>query len=345
MAIEKNGVLRNGKIDMYRGIAILMVILGHTISGTTSGFETSVVYNVIWSLQMPLFFLISGYCFHYSRPINFFKSLLRYIGKRTLGYLLPWVVWTFIVRGIIFKQHSFLDLKYLFWHMDAGYWFLISLWFLTVFSAVSSFLAQKLSHNKTISFLLYFVLYTVINGALVVVGIFAGFSFLCIKQTLYYSIFYALGVAYSLIENRIEKPIVYEIIIAVSTISFVALVTNVCIFTLSDTVLDIAVRFLCSFSGSVAFFGLLWKATSCRFLEQIGKQSLELYLIHYLLLNLFKKTPAPSCSSINGLGLVCLNYCITVSISLLVIWFLSKSELLRIVLFGKPSNSFGIKQR
>ena len=58
---------RNQSVDILRGIAMLFVVLQHTISVCTVNFEDTFLYNMIWSLQMPLFFIISGYVTRYSR--------------------------------------------------------------------------------------------------------------------------------------------------------------------------------------------------------------------------------------------------------------------------------------
>ena len=67
--------VRDTRIDFIRGEAILMVILGHTISNNgIVGFESSGLYRIIFALQMPLFILISGFVTVYSKPINSVKS-------------------------------------------------------------------------------------------------------------------------------------------------------------------------------------------------------------------------------------------------------------------------------
>ena len=93
---------RNQFVDVMRGIAMLLVVLQHTMSGCTVGAENTFVFNIAWSLQMPLFILISGYVTKYSRPISNSKGLWKYVKRRTVAYMLPWAVWSFLVRGIIF---------------------------------------------------------------------------------------------------------------------------------------------------------------------------------------------------------------------------------------------------
>ncbi|MCD7771860.1 MAG: acyltransferase family protein [Oscillospiraceae bacterium] len=59
--------VRNKNVDILRGIAMLMVILGHTMTGYTENSQDTLLFNIIWTLQMPLFILISGYVTKYSR--------------------------------------------------------------------------------------------------------------------------------------------------------------------------------------------------------------------------------------------------------------------------------------
>ena len=141
---------RNKYIDYLRGIAILFVVLGHTMTGSSQIADKNLLYNCIWSVQMPLFFIISGYVTRYSAPILCIDDFLKYLKKRTLAYLLPWFSWTIIVRGFIFKQKSFLNLSYLLWNMDAGYWFLFTLWLISLIYGIASLLSNKKSKNSKI---------------------------------------------------------------------------------------------------------------------------------------------------------------------------------------------------
>lgn len=96
--------------------------------GMHGQFAEQFPFNIIWSLQMPLFILISGYVTKYSRPISDGNGLWKYVKRRTVAYMLPWAVWSFLVRGIIFGEDGFLNVKHLLWNMDSGYWFLATIW-------------------------------------------------------------------------------------------------------------------------------------------------------------------------------------------------------------------------
>ena len=77
---------RNQFVDIMRGIAMLLVVLGHTMTGCTVDSQQSLLFNIVWSLQMPLFILISGYVTKYSCTIWNVKGLFKYIKRRTVAY-------------------------------------------------------------------------------------------------------------------------------------------------------------------------------------------------------------------------------------------------------------------
>ena len=112
---------RNTYLDLCKGIAILLVILGHSIQyGMGEGYEgywENPVFRFIYSFHMPLFMLISGYLFWYSYYkrggkaviINRFKTLLypilsfevilclihRFDYGLSFGIISSWHLWFF----------------------------------------------------------------------------------------------------------------------------------------------------------------------------------------------------------------------------------------------------------
>ena len=142
---------RNQFVDIMRGIAMLLVVLGHTMTGCTVDSQKSFLFNIIWSLQMPLFILISGFVTKYSRPISDGKGLWKYVKRRTVAYMLPWAVWSFLVRGIIFGEDGFLNVKHLLWNMDSGYWFLATIWTISMIFGIASFIAERVSKENLLN--------------------------------------------------------------------------------------------------------------------------------------------------------------------------------------------------
>ena len=72
-------------LDYAKGIAIILVVLGHI-------FSEGNIKTYIYSFHMPLFFIISGYLFNYSN-LNSFKE---FIYKRINGILIPYCTFSII---------------------------------------------------------------------------------------------------------------------------------------------------------------------------------------------------------------------------------------------------------
>lgn len=244
-------------VDFYRGIAILLVILGHTIETGTNNYNSTVAFSFIWAIQMPLFFLISGYVVKYSRPINSSKSLLELLKRRTIAYLLPWFVWTFVIRGFLFGQESLLKIDYLLWNMDSGYWFLVSLWTISVIFAFSSYLASRVSLSININVELARIgIVLVCLFLLASLGLVMGFSFIAIKYSLFYFPFYYLGYIVSRLNN--DRCTVFRSNFEAFTVFiFVYLIIRTPVYSLPDTVQAILLRAFISIAGCVTIVSVL----------------------------------------------------------------------------------------
>lgn len=263
MAEQKSN--RNPTIDIIRGIAMLMVVLGHTMTGCTVNAENSFLFNVIWTLQMPLFMLISGYVTKYSRTITSGKAYGKFIYKKTLAYLLPWTVWTFVVRGLIFKQTLYLNVKYILFHMDSGYWFLFTLWTIVMIYGFAQFLSELLCANKSkfTKLLVLTIVYVLGMTILASVGLVTGLSFLCIKLTLYYMPFYFAGFLFGQLDTKLFEykhgNTIKEIAVAVCFIGWIALMVRFNFYSIGDGIGGIILRALASMMGCIAVCGFISK--------------------------------------------------------------------------------------
>lgn len=338
---------RNQFVDIMRGIAMLLVVLGHTMTGCTTGAENSFLYNIIWSLQMPLFILISGYVTRYSRGIQNGVGLWKFVKRRTFAYLLPWIVWSFLVRGIIFGEGSFLNIKWLLWHMDSGYWFLATIWTISMIFGISMFLARKIAGGSEIKRQIFiFVFYHIGIVALVGIGIVTGLSFFAIKLTLYYMPYYFAGYLYGQYQDKIMGLIwgntTVDIVISACLAIWLFIITRYPLYELQDNGMAIVLRVLTSITGCVAVCGLckgLFTQISKLIVEMgdiswFGEHSMEIYLTHYLLLNLLKMAEIPQTKSVQGTALITVNYLITISLTAFVVKALNTVKILKLVLYG-----------
>ena len=336
---------RNQFVDIMRGIAMLLVVLGHTMTGCTVDSQKSFLFNIIWSLQMPLFILISGYVTKYSRPISGGKGLWKYVKRRTAAYMLPWAVWSFLVRGIIFGEDGFLNVKHLLWNMDSGYWFLATIWTISMIFGIASFIAERLSKEnllkkQTILLGCYLV------GMVLLVGIGAilGLSFFAIKLTLYYMPFYYAGFLYGQFDDRMKESDtgkkVIDSIVAICFAVWLFVILRFSLYEMSDGGFAIILRAATSLAGCIAVCGLCKGIFSSKIggggtLAWGGEHSLEVYLTHYLLLSLIKLDKVPILYSPVGLSMVLVNYLITVALTAMAIVMITQNAVLRFVLTGK----------
>lgn len=252
---------RNQFVDIMRGIAMLLVVLGHTMTRCTVDSQKSFLFNIVWSLQMPLFILISGYVTKYSRPISDSKGLWKYVKRRTVAYMFPWAVWSFIVRGIIFGEHNFLNLKHLLWNMDSGYWFLATIWTISMIFGIASFVAERLSKNNMLKKQIV-LLGCYLAGMVLLVGIGAvlGLSFFAIKLTLYYMPFYYAGFLYGQFDDRLKKSEEWKKVIdgavAICFVMWLFVILRFSLYEVSDGGFAIILRAATSLAGCIAACGL-----------------------------------------------------------------------------------------
>ena len=342
---------RNQFVDIMRGIAMLLVVLGHTMTGCTTGAEESFLFNIVWSLQMPLFIMISGYVTRYSRGIENGVGLWKYIKRRTIAYLLPWIVWSFLVCGIILGQSNFLNVQWLLWHMDSGYWFLATIWTISLIFGISTFLAKKIAKDSGIKqTLLTLMLYLVGMAVLAGIGFLAGLSFFAIKLTLYYMPFYFAGYLYGQFRDKILEAkrgsTVIDVIVACCVAAWLFILTRYHLYALPDNGMAVVVRVICSITGCVAVCGLCKglftgtekKLVGMAFLNWCGVHSLEIYLTHDLLLNLIKTKVLPSAESVQGVAMIAVNYIVTVAIVCVVVVLLNANKISRLILFGNSKD-------
>lgn len=89
---------RNTTLDRAKGLAIFLVVWGHTIQYLTPGasdeFYSDPAFKIIYSFHMPLFMAVSGFLFAASERKYPTRVLLK---KRLERLLIPTVVWSLLI--------------------------------------------------------------------------------------------------------------------------------------------------------------------------------------------------------------------------------------------------------
>ena len=178
---------RNISIDAVKGIAIVLVVIGHVF--VHNHMEDAYVYDFIKAVQMPLFIIISGYLCGAGRKITDLKSYGRVLKKRAMVYMVPFFAWLTIMHLGNLKEAY----QTIFFALDYGLWFLGVLFILTVMvytaQLASGWLGKK---NYFFSELCFWAVY----GAfclILAVQVVTGNTFLSPYLTIIYVPFYMLG--------------------------------------------------------------------------------------------------------------------------------------------------------
>jgi fucose 4-O-acetylase-like acetyltransferase len=88
-------------IDELRGVAIILVIVGHVIGGvdvSIGGGETNAIREALYAFHMPLFFMISGLVTK-ANDTNW-KSIREELKKILVALYIPYLIFGYLFWGI-----------------------------------------------------------------------------------------------------------------------------------------------------------------------------------------------------------------------------------------------------
>ena len=88
--MSQKKVTHNLTISIAKFLAIIMVVIGHVIQYSIPDFDKNIIYRLIYSVHMPLFFFLAGYV---AAIKNDFGKYTAQIEKKTLNLLVPFLIW------------------------------------------------------------------------------------------------------------------------------------------------------------------------------------------------------------------------------------------------------------
>ena len=147
---------RNDTLDNLKGIGILLVVFGHTLS-------KNILVNIIYYFHMPLFFFLSGMALYYSLNKN--SNFKNFFTKKIRSIIIPYIIfsiisityWILIERKIrgqlnISIMQNFLNI-FIARANPTLYSYNIAMWFLPCLftSEIIFFIVTKLK-NKSLNF-------------------------------------------------------------------------------------------------------------------------------------------------------------------------------------------------
>ena len=114
---------RNHHIDALKGMAIICVVIIHSIQANDPNYDNNALHTVLFPFQMPLFMLLSGFIIT-SQLGNTFPGYLK---KYSLRLIVPFFVWAAVSYGV---YHFYRDVSLPAYLLsvakapDHGMWFL-----------------------------------------------------------------------------------------------------------------------------------------------------------------------------------------------------------------------------
>ena len=296
-------------LDIMKGTAIILVILGHIFN--SMNLFSHPINQWLHLFHMPFFFILSGFLAIKTSS----KKLFENIKNKFISLIIP-----FIIGGTIFSSTMGNISNYIFDLHHCGYWFLFSLFtcwiiFLPIVTITHTF------HDiiKIIILIIPFFLGNLLMNHLPE-SISNLLSFpLSFSYYRFFVLGYAMGIVYHnpILKEKIKKYLSLESIFMISFIVFFC--TTLYILTrphyikiFPTTILQII---LCITLFSILYFSKNFiPQKGIRILCIIGKNSLALYVFHFYFVYLFP-TPQNASLSLGIQTLIALGLTIVVIIA------------------------------
>lgn len=193
-------------LDALRGTAIIFVVMGHVVAWNMSDISIltlplnsndGLLWNIIYSFHMPLFFFISSYLFYQTGIEYDFRGFKIFFKKKIQRLLIPYITTGFIIYYI--KGHY-------------GYWFLLTLFEFSIVSYIGLLISQKIKF--AIPFIkdagIFFILYVLFVAMNAIPFLF----FLNLERFLFLYPFFVLGIfirKYSCLDVLIRNEFSYVV--------------------------------------------------------------------------------------------------------------------------------------
>lgn len=322
--------MRNNIIDAIKGFGIYLVVIGHLIQNSCSDFDNNIVWRIIYSFHMPLFFFISGFLAYLSKSNG---SIL--VLKRFNSLMIPFFAWAILYYFI--RDDSKISLIHyvtdVFITPDKGLWFL---WVL-FFSYLCLFLTKKIPMNLYLSFIIICLFLLVF--CIVIKDKIFGINLIA-KQLPFFFIGYLTNKHNKILFVKLKKLKFVILTLYIIGVSFWMRKEDPLFYKYINlgSIFKLFYIFLVGLLGVFSCFSLFGsikensKIKILNILSYVGKHTLAIYSIHFLILDYIK---------INYDGGI-IYYLLTIGFSIIAIvlciiieYIMSVSSIISKLFFGK----------
>lgn len=310
---------RENWLDCLKGIAIILVVLGHVLDGSTGNnlFPNDTwiksLHTAIYIFHMPLFFCLSG------MSLSIMKRKMGGYRDNVYNILYLYVIWSWIGYSCkyLFKNYVTVVYEKSFWEYlifepVAPYWYLIVLFYYYLFMSKADFNIEEDSEYKRN--ILCIVFFCILSGILPI--FFDGNSsrkWWFVYKLIYHIPFFLLGI---LIEQHVKIILGYLknskilfIIISVSFLILGVLFHNIFVYPFVEFTIGIFI--IITFVLVANSYNSL---ENNKLLDYLGKNCLYIYLVYNYCTVLFRVIYRKMHYDIPAEVYVLLNLCITLII-------------------------------
>jgi fucose 4-O-acetylase-like acetyltransferase len=280
-------------IDALKGVAIVAVVIGHILSFSgIQGLLQTYVYRFIWLIQIPAFFLVSGWL---DFKIVNSSLILNVIFKKFIRLFIPffsYIILYNLANGIKFESLSS-HILYISNNLTQYLWFLYALLVISLIQMIVFFISNILS--KSYYIFLYALISAIVYLFISILMFLIEPNFLGLKFILYYSVFYNISFIYKYLHiNSFSSKFVFRLDTFVHSIySFLIsgfLLTLSLFFefvSTPDTLAFILLRLIFSFNSFLFVFIILKKFSKLvHYFSIFGQYSIQIYFFHFFFLRL-----------------------------------------------------------
>ena len=278
---------RDVSFDFMKGLAMILVLVGHIMQRYICNYNQLPLFNLIWALQIPIFMFVSG--FFCSKPIS--NKPFVDVGKLFISYMLPFFSFLYLVKVLCLHNFdgSFFDATvYTLNNLETSLWFLFVLFFLQGIGKCSVKVFKK-SQKKVRSLVLFCIYWGLGLLPFAIIGVVFGMTFIGAKFVLYYSLFFAFGQImrrFFAEATRIYNK--YAVAIQIMLlVGFCIPIVTTNMFLSPDNMLGVAIRLLTGVTGCLLVLILckIWNDKNrlkIIIANHIGRYTLEIYAAHML---------------------------------------------------------------
>lgn len=309
---KETAVKRYDQIDALKGIAIFLVVLGHSIIVHPINLHDNAICDFIFrwlsSVHMPLFFLVSGFCF------SFRDNYKEYLWKKVKRLVVPYIVFSaldilsrLLLPGLVNGTSNIKESLYKVLAYGGEYWFLYTLFLI--------FLIYPMIYRFVKGHIYKYVM--IIAALLALYFFLPPISLLTLKSVIYYLIYFTVGVMLKeFVGNQIFKKNDNKVKVSVLALAVFAV-------WLGLVKIDAAeLRIIAAVAGIVTFYFCIQYEPVVNLFKRFGKYSLQLYLFNGYLLVISRTIAVSVLGITNPVFIITFNMLIDFVLSYLVIKYI-----------------------